>query len=171
MMVKPKMISDPFQAILLTVITWNPESHMNVPREASFSIPLKYIDVTRATSISLDVMLEKKMDDYRNVDGDRELSDTWTGLTRFTFLDEKPPDGHTWSGKRLTRKQTTSRADTLWPEMWTHMSDASKRKEKQKCAIEKPKLDNARRLRDIYFIVKCRTQDKTMLVLSKLTNL
>ena len=32
------------------------------------------------------------------------------------------------------------------------MSDASKRKEKQKCAIEKPKLDNARRLRRIYFI-------------------
>ena len=32
------------------------------------------------------------------------------------------------------------------------MSDASKRKEKQKWAIEKPKLDNARRLRGIYFI-------------------
>ena len=32
------------------------------------------------------------------------------------------------------------------------MSDASKRKEKQKWAIEKPKLDNARGLRGIYFI-------------------
>ena len=32
------------------------------------------------------------------------------------------------------------------------MSDASKRKAKQKWAIEKPKLDNARRSRDIYFI-------------------
>ena len=32
------------------------------------------------------------------------------------------------------------------------MSDASKRKEKQKWAIEKPKLDNARRLRGIYSI-------------------
>ena len=32
------------------------------------------------------------------------------------------------------------------------MSDASKRREKQKCAIEKPKLDNARRLRGIFFI-------------------
>ena len=32
------------------------------------------------------------------------------------------------------------------------MSDASKRKEKQKWAIEKPKFDNARRLRGIYFI-------------------
>ena len=32
------------------------------------------------------------------------------------------------------------------------MSDASKRKEKQKWAVEKPKLDNARRLCGIYFI-------------------
>ena len=32
------------------------------------------------------------------------------------------------------------------------MSDASKRNEKQKWAVEKPKLDNARRLRGIYFI-------------------
>ena len=32
------------------------------------------------------------------------------------------------------------------------MSEASKRREKQKCAIEKPKLDNARKVRGIYFI-------------------
>ena len=32
------------------------------------------------------------------------------------------------------------------------MSDASKRKEKQKWAIEKPKFDNARNLCGIYFI-------------------
>ena len=32
------------------------------------------------------------------------------------------------------------------------MSEASKRKEKQKWAIEQPKLDNARQLRGIYFI-------------------
>ena len=57
------------------------------------------------------------------------------------LLREKPPDGHTWSGKRLTRKQTTSRPDTLWPEMWKHM-----------WAIEKPKLENARRLQCIYLI-------------------
>ena len=32
------------------------------------------------------------------------------------------------------------------------MSNAAERKEKQKWAIEKPKLDNARKLRGIYFI-------------------
>ena len=39
----------------------------------------------------------ENIDDYWNADGDRELSDTWTGFTRFTFLNEKPPDGYTWS--------------------------------------------------------------------------
>ena len=48
---------------------------------------------------------------------------------------------------RLTRKQTTLRPDNVWPDMWKHMSDASKRKAKQKWSIEKPKLDNARQLR------------------------
>ena len=40
----------------------------------------------------------------------------------------------------------------MWPEIWKDVSDASKRKEKKKWAVEKPKLDNARRLRGIYFI-------------------
>ena len=37
-------------------------------------------------------------------------------------------------------------------EMWKDMSEAAQRKEKQECAVEKPKLDNAWRLRGIYFI-------------------
>ena len=98
-------------------------------------------------------MLEKHIEGYWNVDGDRELSDPWTGFTRFTILNEKPLDGHTWSGVRLTRKQTTSGPDTLWPEMWKHMSDASKRKEKQKWAIERPKLETARGLRGISLLI------------------
>ena len=53
---------------------------------------------------------------------------------------------------RLTRKQTTSRPDNVWPDMWKRMSDAAKCKAKRKWAIEKPKLDNARRLRGIFFI-------------------
>ena len=84
--------------------------------------------------------------------GDRELSDTWSGFTRFTISSEKPPDGCTWCGERLTRKQTTSMPDIFWLEMWQHKSDASKLQEKQKWPTEKPSLDNARRLRDIYFI-------------------
>ena len=42
--------------------------------------------------------------------------------------------------------------DYLWPETRKDMSEAAQRKEKQKWTIEKPKLDNARRLRGIYLI-------------------
>ena len=65
-----------------------PRVKLYVPIEESFPNPLKYIDVTRSTDTSLDVMLEKNTDDYWNVDGGRELSDSWTGFTRFTKLNE-----------------------------------------------------------------------------------
>ena len=54
-------------------------------------------------------------------------------------------------GERLTRKQPTTRPDNVWPDMWKHMSDASKCKAKQKGSIEKTKLDNARKLRGVFF--------------------
>ena len=109
-----------------------PGVKLYAPREESFPLSLKIFDVTRTKDTSLDVMLEKNIEDHWNVDGDRELLDAWTSVTKFTFINEKPPDGHAWSWERLTRKQTTSRPHTLWPEIWTDMSDASKRKEKQK---------------------------------------
>ena len=63
------------------------------------------------------------------------------------------PDGNTWPRRRLTRKQTTSRPDTLWPEIWKDISDASKLKEKQEMGHRKTeKLDNARKLRGNKFI-------------------
>ena len=75
-----------------------PRVKLNVPREESFPIPLRYIDVTRATSKTLDVMLECRIDDYWSIEEDRDPSDAWTGFTRFTMLDEKPLEGYTWSG-------------------------------------------------------------------------
>ena len=55
-------------------------------------------------------------------------------------------------GGRLTRKQLTSRPDHLWPELWKSMGKNAKLKEKQKWSEEKLHLDNARKLRGIYFI-------------------
>ena len=129
-----------------------PRVALHSPREESFPIPLMYIDVTRTTHTNLDVKLEKRIDDYWNIDGSRDLSDPWTGFTQFTLLDEKAPDGYTWSGERLTRKQLTSRPDHLWPELWKSMGKNAKLKEKQKWAEDKIHLDNARKLRGIYFI-------------------
>ena len=57
--------------------------------------------------------------------------------------EEKPPDGYMWSGRRLTKRQVTSRPDYLWPELWTKLGRNAKLKDKQKWSMEKPKLDNA----------------------------
>ena len=132
MMLNQETAYGPFQRTTITVIMWKTWVKLYVPSEESFPIPLKHIDVTRTTDTTLDVMSEKHIDDYGNVDGNRELSDAWASFTRFILLNEKPPDGYTWSGRRLTRKQTTSRHDNVWPGVWKHMFDSSTRKEKQK---------------------------------------
>ena len=80
------------------------------------------------------------------------MSDAWTGFRKFTLLNEKPPKGNMWSGRRLTKIQATTRPDHRWPEIWSRMSKACQREEQQQWAIEKPKLDNARKLRGICFI-------------------
>ena len=57
-----------------------------------------------------------------------------------------------WSGERLPKRQATSRPDHLWPELWIKLGRNAELKEKQKWSNEKPNLDNAGRLRGIYFI-------------------
>ena len=122
------------------------------PRKESFPIPLKYIDVSRTTHTNLDVKQERRIDDYWNIDGSRDLSDCWTSFTQFTLLEEKPPNGYMWSGEKITRKQLTSRPDHLWAELWEKMGKNAKLKEKQKWSEEKLHLENARKLRGICFI-------------------
>ena len=116
-----------------------PRVKLYSPREESFPIPLKYIDVSRTTHTNLDVMQESRIDDCWNIDGSRNLSDPWTCFTQFTLLSEKLPDGYMWSGERLTKRQATSRPDHLWPEIWKTMGKKAKLKEKQTWAMEKTK--------------------------------
>ena len=61
-----------------------PRVKLYSPREESVPIPLKYIDVSRTTHTNLDVKQEKRIDDCWNIDESRDLSDHWTGFTRFT---------------------------------------------------------------------------------------
>ena len=60
-----------------------------MPKEESFPVPRTYIDVIRSTHTDLDVAQEKRIDDHRNADGNRNLSDSWTGFTRLTLLNER----------------------------------------------------------------------------------
>ena len=57
-----------------------PRVKLYSPREESFPIPLKYIDVTRTAHTNLDVRQEKRVDDYWKIDRSRDLSDS---LDRF----------------------------------------------------------------------------------------
>ena len=53
-----------------------PRVKLYSPREESFPIPLKYIDVSRITRTNLDVKQEHRIDDYWNIEGSRDLSDS-----------------------------------------------------------------------------------------------
>ena len=70
-----------------------PRVKLYSPTEESFFIPLKYIDESRTTRTNLDVKQERRIDDYWNIDGSRDLSDSWTGFTQFTLLEEKTSNG------------------------------------------------------------------------------
>ena len=52
----------------------------SVPKGESFPIPLRFFDVVRRTNTFLDVLLESRIDDSWNVDGQL----LWTSFTQFT---------------------------------------------------------------------------------------
>ena len=87
-----------------------PRVKLYSPREESFLVPLKYIDISRTARTNLDVMLERRIDDYWNIDGSRDLSDPWTGFTQFRLLEETPPDGYMWSGREINEKTANVQA-------------------------------------------------------------
>ena len=98
-------------------------------------------------------MQEKRIDDYWNVDSNRSLSDSWKGFTKFTPLTKKSPSdfcglGGDWQKFKRLRDQIMY----VWPEVWSKIGKAAQNREQQEWKREKPKLDNTRRLRGIYFI-------------------
>ena len=73
-------------------------------------------------------------------------------FSRFTLLNETPPKGYVWSGRRLTKIQGDITSRSHMPDAWTRIGKAAKRREKQEWAIEKPKLEYVRNLKRIYSI-------------------
>ena len=86
------------------------------------------------------------------VDGDRELPGPWTIFTQLARLNEPPPKRCTWSRETLTNICATARRERKLPEFLSNRSNNYHQKEKQHWATEKPKLDNARKLRLTYEI-------------------
>ena len=50
-----------------------------------------------------------------------------------------------WFRERRTKIQATARPDYMWPGIWSGISKAAQKNEKQEGVMEKPKLDNARK--------------------------
>ena len=128
-----------------------PRVKLYSPREESFPISLKHIDVFRTTHRNLDVKQEKRIDDYWNIDGSRDFpihGQVSLSLLYWKNLQTKKCG----PGGDLSRKQLTSRPDHLWPELWEKMGKNAKLKEEQKWSHEKLHLDRARKLRGIHFI-------------------
>ena len=124
-----------------------PRVSLYVPREASFPILLKYIDVTRATSTSLDVMLEKTstiIGTLMEIENCQIRGQVSQGS--LCWIDIPGPEGD-WPESKRPPDQTL-----CGQRFGKDLSEASKGKEKQKWAIEKPRLHNARKLRGIHLI-------------------
>ena len=109
-----------------------PRVKLYSPREESFPIPLKYIDVTRTTHTNLDVKQEKRIDDYWNIDGSRDLSDPWTGSTQFTLLEEKKLLTDTCGPGEIDEKTAYIQARSSMARALEIMGKHAKVKEKQK---------------------------------------
>ena len=87
-------------------------------------------------------MQERRIDDCSNIDGSRDLSDKFHSV-------------HCIGRENSTRiyvvwGETDKTASDIQARLF--MASNAKLKEKQKWSNEKPKLDNARRLRGIYFV-------------------
>ena len=130
-----------------------PRVQLYLPKEETFPFPWKYIDVTWSTRTDLDVMQEKKIDDHWNVDSCEPLLDSWRGFAKFIIEKRNFSMGRCGPGRVW---QTFNRLpdQIMYGQKCRRKLEkpAAQNREKQEWAKEKPKLDNARKLRGIYFI-------------------
>ena len=140
----PGTISGVLLGITIVVITFK----LYVLTEGSFPVQVKYIDVVRRTSTTLDVLLESRIDDYWHVHVGRG---TVKAVDRFHSVHniERKASGMVTRGfeRGLTKDQAISGPGYVWPTVWSSVSSRSQNKEKLHWAIEKTKLDCARKSR------------------------
>ena len=103
-----------------------------VPNGEPCPFPLKSFDVVRRTGTALNVLLESRRDDHRNVDGDQMLPGPWTSFIQFSMLNEKPPNGHTGPWERSTKNAGDTQARVFMARSAVqHIGKALKKKEKK----------------------------------------
>ena len=68
-----------------------PRVQLFVPKEETFPIPLKYIDVTGSTHTNVDVIQEKRTDDYWNAYLNEKFVRFMERFYEIFFIERKPP--------------------------------------------------------------------------------
>ena len=131
---------------------WTKSQNFTRREKNHSTIPLKYIDVSRTTHTNLDVKQEHRIDDYWNIYGSRDLSDSWTGFTQITLLSERPPEGYMWSGRETEKTASDIQARSLMARTLNEIGKKCPVEGEAKVVTWKQKLDNARKLRDSCFI-------------------
>ena len=126
-----------------------PRVKLYSPREESFPIPLKYVDVSRTTCTNLDV--ETRETHQRLLECRWVESFVWL-LDRFhsVYSIRRETSRRFFVVRGETDKKTTD--IQARSSMARTLGQNGKEKERQKWSHEKPKLDNARKLQGIYFI-------------------
>ena len=118
--------------------------------EDSPPIPFDHIDVMRNTKTNLENADEMDLNDVW--DGSsascRQLSDYWTGETRFDKLFKAPPGYEVVEG-RVIKLRPTARPPNVWPEVWGSMSRLQRQKAVERWASIAPKIEAARKRRGI----------------------
>ena len=149
---------------------WSPCRHLVDPRWLQLSSPQwtssfnsacrrkkhsffwEYIDVTRSTHTDLDVLQEKTIDDYWNVDSNRSLSDSWTGFSKFTRLKEKTSTKIHVVRKENDKNSHDDQTQIMVRKYRRELVTPLRIVKKQELAKEKLELDNARKMKGFYFI-------------------
>ena len=97
----------------------------------------KDIDVVRNKN-KLD-NLQRSIDDLWNSDGERTLSESWSGASRFRILNKSPFQGDSWVAGGLTKKQVTSRPEMIRPGVVSSLSKCAQQKQSSNEILKNPK--------------------------------
>ena len=119
--------------------------------EESFLLPSKYADVVRQHSGEFGHATRAQ---HRRLLECRQWKTTiWilVWISKMYSSEETFTRRTVWAGARLTKVQTTSRPDDIWPEVRSNMSKQSPREAGQQWDTENPKVDAARRITGIYY--------------------
>ena len=82
----------------------------------------------------------------------RNLCEPWTGFTQFTICDRILLTDNSGPGNGLQQSKQPQEPNISGQKFRTECQRQLNEKKKQQRAIEKPKLDNARKLRGVCFI-------------------